>query len=166
MFFMSFKKFYINLNFMKIKKNYLFNKKNLQLIWFFLLQFIKFGIVGLSNTLISLGIYYFLVYAGLHYLTANVAGFVVSVCNAYFWNSKFVFKNTEPPVGDKNKKTRRFSVTFVKTFAMYGSTFALGSLLLFIMVDILGVSEWIAPLLNLCVTVPINFLMSKFWVFK
>ena len=133
----------------------------------FVVQFFKFGAVGISSTLISLGVYYSLVYTGLHYLAANVVGFVVSVCNAYFWNSKFVFKyNTENTVDDNNKKTRRFSVTFVKTFVMYGSTFALGSLLLFIMVDILDVSEWIAPLLNLCVTVPINFFVSKFWVFK
>ena len=34
-------------------------------------QFIKFGIVGLSNTIISLGVYEVCLYLGMHYLPAD-----------------------------------------------------------------------------------------------
>ncbi len=59
-------------------------------------QFMKFGIVGLSNTAISLGIYYLFIWINRNlYLIGNAVGFIVSVLNSYFWNSKFVFKKKD-----------------------------------------------------------------------
>ena len=43
-------------------------------------QFVKFGIVGVSNTLISLAVYQIALNAlGMHYLAANLLGLVISV---------------------------------------------------------------------------------------
>ena len=121
----------------------------------FIKQFVKFGIIGVSNVLIALGIYYTLIYFGVYYIIANVFAFVVSVCNAYFWNSRFVFAKKDG--GAK---------PVVKVFTVYGATSLLGTGLLFCMVDLLHISQWIAPLFNLCITVPLNFLLNKFWAFK
>ena len=55
-------------------------------------QFIKFGMVGVSNTVVSLATYYLFTFFGVHYLIANALGFVTGTLNAYYWNSKFVFK--------------------------------------------------------------------------
>jgi len=119
-------------------------------------QFFKFGIVGISNTLISLAIYYLLVFLNVHYIIANTAGFIVSVINAYYWNSKYVFK----------KKTNDHKKSFAKVFLSYGSTFLFGTALLFIMVHSMGISDKIAPIINLCITIPINFFLNKLWAFK
>lgn len=54
----------------------------------------------------------------------------------------------------------------IKVYISYGSTFLLSTGLLYLMVDIAGISEYIAPLINLCATVPLNFVLNKFWVFK
>jgi putative flippase GtrA len=116
-------------------------------------QFIKFGIVGASNTLIFLAVYYLLIFLGLHYIAANIVGFFISVCNAYYWNSRKVFKR------DGSKKA------IFRTFAAYGATTLLSTGLMFIMVDIIGISQYIAPLINLCITIPVNFALNKFWVF-
>jgi len=124
--------------------------------WAFVKQFIKFGIVGVSNTLLFLAIYYVLVLLDVHYLIANIAAFVLSVLNAFFWNSKFVF----------NESRKSIPMQLAKAYVAYGFTFLLSTGTLFLMVDILGISEFIAPLLNLCITVPINFLVNKFWAFK
>ncbi len=121
------------------------------------IQFIKFGIVGFSNTFISLAVYYILVFLGVHYLLANACGFVISVVNAFYWNNKYVFTD----------KTETSTVkAFFKVFASYGGSFCLSTILIFLLVDLLGVSEWLAPLLRLVVTVPINFLMNKLWAFR
>ena len=120
-------------------------------------QFLKFGVVGLSNTLISLGIYYLLLFIGIHYLVANIIAFVTGVCNAYFWNSRFVFKNRT----DHSK-----AKPLVKTFVAYGCTFMLSTVLLYIMVDLLGISRWVAPLINLSITTPTNFLLIKYWALR
>ena len=57
-----------------------------------LFQFIKFGFVGVSNTLISYITYIICINIGVHYLIASILGFIISVLNSYFWNSKYVFK--------------------------------------------------------------------------
>jgi len=120
-------------------------------------QFIKFGIVGVSNTLISLAIYYIFVFISKDlYNVGYTVGFVVSVLNAYFWNNKFVFKKSQ----EGNTKP------LIKTFISYGSTFLLGMVLLNVMVKHFGISEYIAPIINLLITIPINFLLNKFWAFK
>lgn len=61
-------------------------------------QFVKFGIVGLSNTIISYLIYTFgllgirrIVSFRYDYLAAQVLAFVISVFWSYIWNSKMVF---------------------------------------------------------------------------
>ena len=38
--------------------------------------------------------------------------------------------------------------------------------LLWFWIDACGVSEYVAPIINLLVTVPLNFLLNKFWAFK
>lgn len=120
-------------------------------------QFMKFGIVGVSNTLISLGCYYVLVYFGVHYLLANAVGFVVSVCNSYFWNSRYVFKE---------KKEQSGLRAFIKVFCSYGVSFCLSSVLMVLFVQVLGISEYLAPILRLVFTIPLNFVMNKLWAFK
>jgi len=119
-------------------------------------QFIGFGLVGVSNTLLSLGIYYALLYLGVHYLIANFAAFALSVLNAYYWNNRFVFR----------KSTAGHWKPLLRTYAAYGMTFLLGTGLMYLMVDVAGISNRIAPLLNLVVTIPLNFLVNKFWAFK
>jgi putative flippase GtrA len=119
-------------------------------------QFFKFGIVGLSNTALSLLIYYVLVAVDLDYLLANVAAFVVSVLNAYYWNNRFVFR----------KSTAGHLRPLLKTYLSYGATFLVSSGLLYVMIDLLGISKMIAPILNLTVTIPLNFLANKYWAFK
>ena len=123
----------------------------------FVQQFTKFGLVGVSNTAISLAIYYtFIVLDPALYIVGNTVGFVVSVLNAYYWNNKYVFKKNE----------QGHLRTVFKTYMAYGSTFALGTVLLYVMVQMLGVSKVLAPLINLIITIPLNFLLNKFWAFK
>lgn len=119
-------------------------------------QFIKFGLVGVSNTLLSLAIYYALVYLNVNYIIANTVAFLISVLNAYYWNNRFVF----------NKTTSGHLKPLLKTYMAYGSTFLLSTSLLFVMVHYLGISQYIAPLINLAITVPLNFLANKLWAFK
>jgi len=127
-----------------------------QSFYSFVKQFFKFGIVGLSNTALSLAIYYALVLISLHYILANVIAFAVSVINAYYWNNRFVFKTKE------KANVKRIG----KVYVVYGFTFFVTTFMLFLMVDIIGISEMIAPLINLCISVPMNFLLNKFWAFK
>jgi len=122
-------------------------------------QFVKFGIVGVSNTAISLAVYEVCIHLGLHYLAANAVGLVISVINAYYWNNRCVFGNGE------KKPFRQHVLTYLKSLTAYGGTFVLDSLLLMLWVEILHVPQTLAPVLNLMITIPVNFLVNKYWTF-
>lgn len=117
-------------------------------------QFMKFGAVGVSNTCISYFSYLFLVYCGLNYILANMIGFILSVLNAYHWNQKYVFGGGKPGTGE-----------FGRMVLSYGFTGVLSTALLFVWVDILEISSVIAPILNLLITTPLNFLLNRNWAF-
>lgn len=126
-----------------------------------LLQFIKFGIVGVSNTLISLGVYQLCLHVlHMHYQLANILSFVVSVTNAYYWNSRYVFKSGE------RLTPRQHMRAYLKAFLSYGSTFLLSTALLTFWVEGCGVSQSLAPVINLLITIPLNFVLNKFWAFR
>lgn len=132
------------------------------------LQFVKFGIVGVSNTVIS----YFLyagcllifrragILAGIDYIAAQVIQFILSVLWSFYWNNKYVF---ELKKGEKRSLWR----SLLKTYVSYSFTgLFLSSILLVLWVQILGISEFIAPIINLLISVPLNFIINKFWAFK
>ena len=115
--------------------------------------------VGIANTFISYFTYAILTYLGLFYLFSNVIAFAVSMANAFYWNNKHVFK--------ENKENRKIANSAFRMLISYAfSGLAVGSALLYIFVDIAKISAYIAPFLGLCITVPLNFVLNKFWVFR
>ena len=146
--------------------------------WAAIWQFIKFGLVGVSNTIVSYAVYSICYYA----LKTNVH--IISVLNAFFWQSKFVFKESE------EGEHRIWWQVLIKTYISYSfSGLFLTELLLVFWLNVInlgqylgGVAAWInsfgiamsgydlavsaAPFLNMVITVPINFLVNKFWAYR
>lgn len=124
-----------------------------------IIQFIKFGIVGVSNTAVSYIVYWIGVNLGLFYLLASVLGFVVSVLNSFYWNNKYVFKS--------GTGKRSIWETLMKTFVAYAGTgLILSNALLVIWIEWFEISELWAPIINIPVTTVINFLVNKFWAYR
>jgi putative flippase GtrA len=133
------------------------NKTDLyKLLW----QFFKFGLVGVSNTAVSLGVYYLVLWMNPDlYMLGSVLGTILSIFNAFIWNDLFVF--TGNPKDFKSVMKR-----LGKTYVSYGGTSALSTALLWVEVELLFVSELYAPIINLVITIPLNYLINKFWTFK
>ena len=132
------------------------------------MQFVKFGLVGVSNTVVNYVIYVVCLLliesAGLweefDYLAATAAGFVLSVLWSFFWNNKFVFTVEE---GGR----RSVFKALVRTYISYSFTgLFLNSILMLLWVKVLHISEFLGPIFNLLLSVPINFLINKYWAFK
>ena len=124
-----------------------------------ILQFIKFGLVGVSNTLVAWICYYlFLWFDEDLYIVGSVVGGVVSIANAFYWNDQFVFKSNN---NDWRSKLKRLG----KTYISYGGTSLFGLFLLWVEVRFLGVSKLLAPPLNLIITIPLNFMLNRNWTF-
>jgi putative flippase GtrA len=136
------------------------SKNLLEVAW----QFIKFSVVGLSNTLISHGICYFFIFLNRDFIyLGETVGFLVSVLNAYYWNNRYVFRQS----GADSKKSRKdHAKALLRVYTAYGSTFLLGLGLTWILKDKAGVSEWIIPVILIAVFTPVNFVINKFWAFR
>ena len=123
-------------------------------------QFFKFGLVGLSNTAVSMGIYYLVLWIKPNlYMLGSILGTILSIANAFFWNDRFVFTGNSK---DFKSKLKRLG----KTYVSYGGTSILSNVLLWLEVSVFGISKVWAPVVNLCITIPLNFIINKFWTFK
>ena len=58
-------------------------------------QFLKFSLVGITNTLVDWVVFYFLVstFLGDQHSTAKAISFIVAVLNSFLWNTIWTFKN-------------------------------------------------------------------------
>jgi putative flippase GtrA len=131
-----------------------------------LLQFIKFGVVGVTNTALS----YCLNAAVLlilqpyklkwDYVAGNLVAFFLSVLWSFYWNNKYVFK-------EKEGQRRSIWKTLVKTYISYAFTgILLANVLSYLWIEVFGISKFVAPVINLFISVPLNFLINKKWAFK
>jgi len=127
-----------------------------------LAQAIGFGLIGVSNTLVSYIVFVisynllerFQLFPSYNYYCAQFASYVLSVLWSYYWNSRYVFENN----GIRQ---------LIKTYISYSVTGVfLSSILLYVWIEIFGISPYLAPLLNLIITVPLNFILNKFWAFS
>lgn len=128
------------------------------------LQFIKFCIVGVTNTIVSYLIYIVVLFLlkpfnfWWDYYAGNIISFILSVLWSFYWNNKYVFSD--------GKENRNILKSLLKTYASYGFTgFILTNVLSYVWIEIFGISKIIAPLINNLLCVPINFILNKFWAF-
>lgn len=123
-------------------------------------QFLKFLIVGASNTIVSYLSYLFLIMIGCHYLAANVVSYFVGVLNSFFWNSRFVFKLGSVSWG------RKFEVLLKTLFSNAFTGLILNNILLIVWIEVLRLPSLLGPLFNLLFTMPLNYLLSKNWAYR
>ena len=136
-------------------------------VWEQIIQFIKFGIIGLSNTVISYVIYVCVLlflqrnqyFPNTDYLVGQFIGFIISVLWSFYWNRKYVF--------DADSEAVPWLQALIKTYISYAFTgIFLNSILSVLWVEWFGIPKIIAPIINLLVSVPLNFILNKFWAFK
>ena len=120
-------------------------------------KFIKFLFVGLANTIIQFAVYYFIiiVFGTEHYLLGQGLGYLCGVINSYFCNSRLVFV-----------EGKRGISSFVKMCACYICTFFIQTALMYVQVDVLMFSQYVAPVFAIIITTPINFILNKIFAFN
>lgn len=131
------------------------------------MQFVKFALVGISNTLVHYLVYMVVllvlqqavIFPQGDYLIANVAAFLLSVLWSFYWNNRFVFQ--------ENRESRNLWKALLKTYLSYAFTgLILQSILSILWVEVVHLPKTVAPLINLVITVPVNFLLNKYFAFR
>ncbi len=121
-----------------------------------MIQFIKFGIVGVSNTLLTAATIWVLLKV-LHYsdYTSNIVGYVVGLVNSFIWNRKWTF--------DSKTKITDTLFKFILTFGI-SYLFQLGNL--YLLLHYTSIDSYISQLLSIAVYTGINFILNKIYTFK
>ena len=121
-----------------------------------LVQFVKFGIVGISNTLLTFAVYTLLLEVfGVWYIAASAIGFVVGATNGFLLNRRWTFADH---VGD--------SLTPVRWGVVQTAGLGLNVGLLYLLVHDAGVDELIAQALATVAVTVSTFLVNRAWTFR
>ena len=119
-------------------------------------KIIKFGIVGILNTLINWTIFAILNFLGMYYIISNIIAYVIATINSYIWNSKWVFKYKGE---DKKETTGKFIL--LNLFGL-----SLNTVILYLFVDLMRFNKLIALVITTIIVMIINYILNKVWVFK
>ena len=149
---------------------------------FDLKKFIKFGLIGVLNTLVDFSVFYVMdrwvirdgptiAVLGMTVVTgpylSNAISYVTANIHSFFWNKFWTFQKRGRVTGGEAGR-------YLLTSAGY---LLISSLSLAVFIRVLSLpflaglvpERWINPLAKLptaCVTIFYNYLMNKFWVFR
>jgi putative flippase GtrA len=116
---------------------------------------IRFLFVGGVNTVVGYGAYAICLLLGLHYALAQLISTVIGATNSYMWNKYFTFR--------QSKKSAKEVVRFVSVYAV---SYALNYGLLKLMIDVVGLNEYIAGAIGLVVTTLVSWFGHNYFSFK
>jgi len=121
------------------------------------IQLVRFGVVGASGYAVNLIVFTVLVHAAsVDYLVAAVAAFLVALTNNFVWNRLWTFAGTDGHVGFQ---AARFCVVSLAAFGV-------NLLVLYTLVEGLGVTEVPAQAVAIAAATPLNFIGNKLWSFR
>jgi dolichol-phosphate mannosyltransferase len=122
------------------------------------LQLVRFATVGASGYVVNLAVFTLLVHAGgLDYKLAAVAAFVVALANNFVWNRAWTFSGGGG--GHAGFQAARFCVVSLVAFGF-------NLVVLFALVEWLGMEKVGAQAIAIAAATPLNFLGNKLWSFR
>jgi putative flippase GtrA len=121
-----------------------------------LVQFIKFGIVGVSNTLLTLVVYTVLLKVfGVWYLAASAIGFIAGATNGFLLNRRWTFRDH---VGD--------ALTPVRWAIVQGAGLAVDELMLYVLVHDAKLDKLLAQVCATAFVTVTTFFVNRAWTFR
>lgn len=117
-------------------------------------EFVRFLIVGVANTLISLVVYRALLALGVWYLVSAPVAWGAGVINGYIFNRRWTFRARD---------TRRSRALY----ALFGAVGAVvASLLVLLFVGGVGIGKFEAYLAAVPLVTVSTFLANRYWTFS
>ena len=125
-------------------------------------EIIRYLIIGVLTTMVSLGVYYILTLTvfdpkkAIELQITNIISWIASVTFAYFTNRSFVFQQTQ-------KMSLKEAVNF---YLSRLSTLGIDMIMMYIFVTLLDFNDKIIKLIVQVVVIVLNYVFSKFFVFN
>ena len=135
-----------------------------------LTQFVKFAVVGVSNTAVDWIVYYalinFVLTATNEKSIAKAISFVVAVINSYIWNTIWTFKKEYQSSVGKNGILLTKSAIFVKFFVVSLFGWAVNYFVFRYTIGNLSSRDIVALVFASGAATLWNFFANKFWTYK
>ena len=125
-------------------------------------ELINYLIVGVSTTIVSLAVYYALVFTVLNpedavlLQLANIISWLCAVTFAYFANRKYVFES----------KNENIVLEVIKFYLSRISTLMIDMIIMFVGVSVLSYNDKIVKIIVQIIVIIANYIFSKVFVFK
>jgi len=121
-----------------------------------IIQFLKFGVVGISNTLIAFAIYTLLLKGfGVWYIAASAIGFAVGAVNGFLLNRRWTFQGH---VGD--------ALTPVRWAIVQSCGLGLNLGLLYLFVHDAGLDKLLGQAFATGIVTVLTFCVNRAWTFR
>ena len=121
---------------------------------------IRFSVVGVSNTLLDLGLYAAftrgIAFLGRFYLLANLGSFVVTTLWSFYWNRRWSFR----------VRGGSLRAQYIKFIIISAVGLGLSELVLWTSVDFFHLHDLAGKLLTIPVVFLWNFTMHALWTFR
>ena len=119
-------------------------------------KLVKFGLTGVGNTLVDMAVSSLLLLAlGANVYLSKAIGYCAGMLNSYLINRSWTFHSAQ----------RFFSGQLLRFVFSNLVTLGLSMLLIGVFARV-GLADLFAMLLSTCVTLAVNFLFSRLWVFR
>lgn len=119
-----------------------------------LIQFVKFNLVGIVNTSVDFAVFTMLTFLGVYYMAAQIISYGCGVANSFIMNKYWTFRAKSSPQGEE----------ILKFIAVNLASLGLSLAVLYPLKPQIGV--FFAKIIATLFAMIVNFLGSKFWVFK
>ena len=122
----------------------------------FLGQALRFGMVGILNTALTLSVIYVLyVFFHANYYIANGIGYVIGFTNSFLWNKFWTFKSSGHPV-----------IEFALFISIFGVAYGVQVLWLWLLMSVAGLSIVVSQGFAMCAYTATSFLGNRFVTFR
>jgi putative flippase GtrA len=118
-------------------------------------RFLRFALVGGSNGVVTVVTYALLLAIGIAYPIAAILGYMAGIVNGYTWNRLWTFE------------TGPFHLPeFSRYLVVQGSGLALNLLLLYALIEGVGMAKGISEILSVAPVVLLTYLFNRSWTFQ
>lgn len=114
-------------------------------------QIVSYGLVGISNTLITIASIALLTAMRVNLIVANAIGFAIGLANSFLWNERFTFKVKGAPI------------PFLISFAV---AYFLNLAALLLLEPLSGISPFLPQAVGVGIYVVTFFVLMKVWVYR
>ena len=132
--------------------------KNKEILIAEFVRMIKYGFVGVMNTLVCIATMYLFRTIGLGYQLYTLIGYVVAIIFSFFMNKEFTFKY-------KANDKRAVIIRMIRFVSVSVSLLLLVQLLEWIFIEKLLLSEFLGVGIPMVIYTLIGFILNRFWVF-